>query len=84
MKRRATLLFTALIAACLLGGDFASTAAAGPYGRTGLGSNLHRRFVIKQARKNASLGRPVRRSAILWRSQPQLNRPVVYYYSYGW
>lgn len=61
----------AIAAALLMGGAWAAEAtAASPFGRTGLGPNLHRRFVLKQAVKNANSGRSVRNSAILWNARP--------------
>ncbi len=58
--------------ACLvLGGAFVSEAAAASrFGPTGLGSNLHRRFVIKQAIKRSNNGQSVSNRAILWKARP--------------
>lgn len=74
-KSRLTLI--AIGAALLIGGASAcEVSAASPYGRTGLGANLHRRFVLKQAVKNANAGLPVRRSAIVWNARPFASRSV--------
>ena len=48
--------------------------ARSPYGVSGLGSNLHRRFVLKQASKRASRGQPVRNRAITWFAQPSFRQ----------
>ena len=44
----------------------APAEAGSAYGPTGLGSNLHRRFVKKQAVQNARRGRPQTRHAGVW------------------
>lgn len=64
-----------VVAACaclfVLGGIAATSAeAASPYGPTGLGSNLHRRFVLKQAVKRTQQGRPVSNRQIIWQTRP--------------
>ncbi|MEN1679919.1 MAG: hypothetical protein AAGJ46_10015 [Planctomycetota bacterium] len=48
--------------------------AANRYGVTGLGSNLHRRFVLKQAVKRADRGQRVSNRAIVWYARPSLAR----------
>ena len=53
----------ALLTAALLPAD---VSAGSPYGPTGLGSNLHRRFVKKQAVQNARRGQSQTRHAGVW------------------
>ncbi|MEM6329943.1 MAG: hypothetical protein AAF790_06815 [Planctomycetota bacterium] len=70
MQKPARLALT-IAAALLVGGAVASEAeAASRFGPGGLGANLHRRFVIRQAVKRTSRGLPVRNRAILWQARP--------------
>lgn len=73
-KRLVVLSAAALL--CLGGLVESSASAAGRYGPTGLGSNLHRRFVIKQAVKRTQQGRPVANRQIIWQSRPFTNRSI--------
>lgn len=67
------ILIAAMVATFCIGGMMATSAsAASRYGPGGLGSNLHRRFVIKQAAKRAKAGKPVRNRAITWYARPYL------------
>lgn len=67
------LVIAAAAIALSFGGLLAASAEArSPYGPTGLGSNLHRRFVIKQAVKRSNAGQPVRNRAITWYAKPYL------------
>lgn len=74
MFRHTKKLVLTTAAALMLSGGLAATAEAG-WGPAGLGANLHRRHVMKQAVKRQRRGLPVRNSAIVWLSGP---RGVVY------
>lgn len=71
MNRRNLIVAVTLASAFALGMLTSRQAEAGKYGPAGLGANLHRRHVMKQAQKNARQGKPVRKSAILWMSGPR-------------
>lgn len=62
-------LLAATFAGAICLSTFAADAMAGNrYGPGGLGSNLHRRHVIKQAEKRIARGQSVRGRAILWQT----------------
>ncbi|TWT77994.1 hypothetical protein Pla123a_17930 [Posidoniimonas polymericola] len=73
MNRKNLVVAAVLASAFALGMLTSKQASAGKYGPAGLGANLHRRHVMKQATKNARRGLPVRKSAIVWLSAPQSN-----------
>ena len=73
MKNRTKSLLIAA-AVVTVGSILASDAAAASrFGPAGLGSNLHRRFVVKQAVKRSNAGQPVRNRAITWYAKPYIN-----------
>ncbi|MEM1304042.1 MAG: hypothetical protein AAGG46_04065 [Planctomycetota bacterium] len=63
-------LVASTFALLILFSGVAATAEASRYGPAGLGPNLHRRFVIKQARKSVSQGRSVSGRQIIWFTGP--------------
>lgn len=50
--------------------SLATAEAAGRYGPAGLGSNIHRRFILKSANKRVQQGKPVRGRASIWLTRP--------------
>lgn len=69
--RHKTIVALTCAAAFMLGVLASTQASAANYGPSGLGANLHRRHVMKQATRRARAGLPVRRSAIVWMAGPR-------------
>lgn len=82
LKAVATALCAAVISLSDVSFPAPKAEAAPRYGVSGLGSNLHRRFVLKQAAQRASRGQAVRNRAIVWFAQPSFRRvgPSAAYY----
>lgn len=63
ISTKRTLTTLALAASMFLAGQAVPVFAGKP---GGVGMNLHRRFMIQQAQKNAREGKPVRKHAGIW------------------